>query len=453
MDFSSNHELLSLNTLTLASGVGISLTSFLSFIVYTFGLPASFSISVLYAFVGAASLFKKLRVIKNYSSSSATFNYKTLVALSLVFLFFLLGLFEVTKFSTLIPSPLLNDYTSSKLLKRETINSKLGDSLGSSLFLSTLYENLKITSLEYAQLTIMLLLFSLSLLSAYSFAKSYFQEKSIKSSLVFVIFLFLFSGDFWLKVLQGVVYGNYASNVLPFLPTSSYDLLSFSSQTFFGSGSNFILLILFSSFFLALRDFGSNKLLSFLIVAYFSLSFPLVFLLVLTSILLVCPTRVISKKEDTKTLLAGTLTSLFFSFLVNLFSNFSVYATTTLSLFVASLIFLLHGKNFYEKPHSLSRRLSFVIAFAALKISGKGFATIALFIGAYAALCVLYFEVDPTFLAIPASPSTLLQIVNSTATSIYSKNVAPVQNDIIILVVLIGALIIYFKFLRKTRRR
>jgi hypothetical protein len=160
----------------------------------------------------------------------------------------------------------------------------------------------------------MLLLFSLSLLSAYSLAKSYFQETSIKSSLVFVIFLFLFSGSFWLKVLQGVVYGNYASNVLPFLPTSSYDLLSFSTQMFFGSSSNFILLILFSSFFLALRYFSSNKLSSSLIVAYFSLSFPLVFLLVLTSILLACPTRVINKKEDAKILLAGTLTSLFFSF-------------------------------------------------------------------------------------------------------------------------------------------
>ncbi|MEM0219872.1 MAG: hypothetical protein QW314_03120 [Thermoproteota archaeon] len=368
LDFSSNYELLSLNTLTLASGVGISLTSILSFIVSTFDLPVSFSISILYALVGVTSFLKKFKFIKSNSSSSLTFNYKTLVALSLIFLFFLLGLFEVTKFSILVPSSLLNDYVSSKILERETLNSKLGDKLGTSLFLSPFFENLRITNLEYAQLIVIVFLFSLSLLSTYSFAKFYFQETSIKSSLVFMVFLFLFSGNFWLKILQGVVYGNSASNILPLLPISSYDLLSFSSQTFFGSCSNFILIILFSSFLLTLRNLSSIWFSSFVIVTYFSLAFPLVFFLVLTSILILSPIMVFNQREDAKTLLTGILASLIVIFLANLYSNFSVYVVVALSLIVATLTFFLHRQNFYKKLNPLSRKISFIITYSLFSV-------------------------------------------------------------------------------------
>jgi hypothetical protein len=96
--------------------------------------------------------------------------------------------------------------------------------------------------------------------------------------------------------------------------------------------------------------------------------------------------------------------------------------------------------------------IALIIAFASLKVSRNGLVALALFIGAYAVLCVLYFKVDPAFMAIPANPSTPIQAINSTITSTTTK-VAPVQNDIIIFAVLIGALIVYLKFFRKERRR
>jgi hypothetical protein len=96
--------------------------------------------------------------------------------------------------------------------------------------------------------------------------------------------------------------------------------------------------------------------------------------------------------------------------------------------------------------------IALIIAFASLKVSRNGLLAVALFVGAYAVLCVLYFKVDPTFMAIPANPNAPIQAINSTITSTTTK-VAPVQNDIIIFAVLIGALIVYLKFFRKERRR
>jgi hypothetical protein len=96
--------------------------------------------------------------------------------------------------------------------------------------------------------------------------------------------------------------------------------------------------------------------------------------------------------------------------------------------------------------------IALIIAFASLKISKNGLLAVALFVGAYAVLCVLYFKVDPTFMAIPANPNAPIQAINSTITSTTTK-VAPVQNDIIIFAGLIGALIVYLKFFRKERRR
>jgi hypothetical protein len=96
--------------------------------------------------------------------------------------------------------------------------------------------------------------------------------------------------------------------------------------------------------------------------------------------------------------------------------------------------------------------IALIIAFASLKVSRNGIVALALFVGAYATLCVLYFKVDPTFMAIPANPNAPIQAINSTITSTTTK-VAPVQNDIIIFAGLIGALIVYLKFFRKERRR
>jgi hypothetical protein len=92
--------------------------------------------------------------------------------------------------------------------------------------------------------------------------------------------------------------------------------------------------------------------------------------------------------------------------------------------------------------------IALIIAFASLKVSRNGLLAVALFVGAYATLCVLYFKVDPTFMAIPANPSAPIQAINSTITSTTTK-VAPVQNDIIIFAVLIGALIVYLTYFRK----
>ncbi|RSN74942.1 hypothetical protein [Candidatus Methanodesulfokora washburnensis] len=341
----------SMKNMALASGLGISLSSALSLIALALSIPVSLSISVIYAFISSLSLLRRLKSIK--SESSAEIDYRTVAALIFVLLFFLLGLFEVTKPLLLSRSPMLDDYIYSKLLKRKIMGSELGDRLGTSLFLSAIYDGLRITGFEGSQPIVSLLLFLISILSALSLSRLFLDKKT---SIIFVIFLFLFSGSFWLKALQSTVYGTNISRVLPLLPTSSYDMLSLSSQTFLGSSSNLILIILISSFIISLKSSGKGQL--FLLSFCLSLSSPLALLLILIAILL---SGIIEEKKNMRSIALGILASLPPIILSNL-SSISVYAVVALCLIIC------FGRRLDIKLPSISRRAAFYTTYILISL-------------------------------------------------------------------------------------
>jgi hypothetical protein len=95
--------------------------------------------------------------------------------------------------------------------------------------------------------------------------------------------------------------------------------------------------------------------------------------------------------------------------------------------------------------------IAFIIALVALAISKNGIVAFALLIGAYAYLCTLYYKVDPTFLAVPISPTVPINEINSTIITAYSKSVVPMQNDLIILTIVAISLVGYFAFFKKKK--
>ncbi|MGC9015099.1 MAG: hypothetical protein ACP5KW_12050, partial [Thermoproteota archaeon] len=92
--------------------------------------------------------------------------------------------------------------------------------------------------------------------------------------------------------------------------------------------------------------------------------------------------------------------------------------------------------------------IALVVSVAVAKLSARGFMPIVAFVLVYVLLSYFYFGVDPTFLAVPASPSTVTQTINATV-SPPLKVAQKFQNDLLILLGLVVVAVILLKVRKK----